>query len=176
MPVKTSAMIDAGPASPDSAAGRVKIPEPTMLPMTSAVAIHRPIDRFRRGFAFRPLEVIVGVPTAMSPPFSDSFGVGIDETELVLDRQRTRLDPRSRCVNLERPVLVEDLDPVGVGVVRKTERLLQALVQTERLAVVLDGLHLVAPDRQHRPEGFDRQLALGEVGDVELDHVFTELL
>src|SRR5262245_54715537 len=103
MPVKTSAMIDAGPASPDSAAGKLKIPEPAMLPMTSAVAIHRPIDRFRRGFASRPLVVIVGVPTAMSPPFSDCFGVGIHEAERMLDRQPTRLDSCSRRVDLERP-------------------------------------------------------------------------
>ena len=50
-PVKTSDRIEIGPASPASTAGSVKMPEPTMLPTTSAVAIHRPIDRFRRGLA-----------------------------------------------------------------------------------------------------------------------------
>jgi hypothetical protein len=50
-PVKTSETIDAGPASPARTAGSVKMPEPTMLPTTSAVAIQRPIDRFSRGLA-----------------------------------------------------------------------------------------------------------------------------
>ena len=40
--------IEAGPASPARTAGSVKMPEPTMLPTTSAVAIQRPIDRAGR--------------------------------------------------------------------------------------------------------------------------------
>src|SRR5689334_12672102 len=42
-------MIDTGPAADASEAGSRKIPEPTMLPTTSATAIHRPISRFSRG-------------------------------------------------------------------------------------------------------------------------------
>ena len=56
------------PLSPDNAAGRVKIPDPTMLPMTSAVAIHRPIERLRRGFAVGALGA-VSVMFDMTPPF-----------------------------------------------------------------------------------------------------------
>ena len=79
-------------------------------------------------------------------------------------------------MDLERAVLVEDLDLVGVGVVGKAERLLEALVQPKRLAVVFRDLQLVAAHRQPRTESLDRELALREVGDVELDHVLAAAL
>ena len=49
IPVKTNARIETGPAVPAMAAGRRKTPEPTMLPMTRAVAIQMPNDRFSPG-------------------------------------------------------------------------------------------------------------------------------
>jgi hypothetical protein len=70
MPVNASARMDAGPASPESAAGRVKMPEPTMFPITSAVAIQRPIDRFRRGFLISASRRLSdGVMVAISSSF-----------------------------------------------------------------------------------------------------------
>ena len=57
MPVKTHARIDTGPAVPAIAAGKRKIPEPTMLPITRAVAIQRPMERFRPGLSTSPLAV-----------------------------------------------------------------------------------------------------------------------
>src|SRR4029453_18507557 len=94
--------IDAGPASPDSAAGRVKIPEPTMLPMTSAVAIQRPIDLFSRGLS-------VGVD--MTPPFSDARGVRVQR-----ERPPDRHLARRRCTAGEpRSVQLQRLRPVRSG-------------------------------------------------------------
>ena len=88
MPVKTSAMIEAGPASPERTAGSVKIPEPTMLPTTSAVAIQRPIERLRRGFALGALGT-VSVSDDMIPPSSDAGGVRV-HPKPVLDRHLPR--------------------------------------------------------------------------------------
>ena len=67
-------MIDAGPASPARAAGRVKIPEPTMLPTTSAVAIQRPIERFSLGWRTCPFGPDMRGPNLMVVPFCDSAG------------------------------------------------------------------------------------------------------
>src|SRR5215217_1664814 len=50
-PVKIQARIETGPAVPASVAGSRNTPEPTMLPTTSAVAIHRPIERLSLGRA-----------------------------------------------------------------------------------------------------------------------------
>ena len=44
-PVNAQPIIDTGPASAASEAGSRKMPEPIMLPTTSAVAIQRPIER-----------------------------------------------------------------------------------------------------------------------------------
>ena len=44
-PVKAQPIIETGPASAASEAGSRKMPEPIMLPTTSAVAIQRPIER-----------------------------------------------------------------------------------------------------------------------------------
>src|SRR5262245_26416042 len=48
-PVNSQPSMETGPAAPARVAGSRKTPEPTMLPTTSAVAIHRPIDRFSFG-------------------------------------------------------------------------------------------------------------------------------
>src|SRR5689334_19299999 len=48
-PVNTHPSIETGPAVPASVAGSRKTPEPTMLPTTRAVAIHRPIVRLSFG-------------------------------------------------------------------------------------------------------------------------------
>ena len=55
MPVKIQAKIETGPAASASDARSRNTPEPTMLPITRAVATHRPIDRLRsRGGAVAP--------------------------------------------------------------------------------------------------------------------------
>ena len=46
-PVKTQPMIETGPATSASDAGSRNTPEPTMLPITRAVAMVSPIVRFR---------------------------------------------------------------------------------------------------------------------------------
>ena len=47
MPVKTHPMIDTGPATEASDAGRRNTPDPTMFPTTRAVAMVSPIVRLR---------------------------------------------------------------------------------------------------------------------------------
>jgi hypothetical protein len=49
IPVNSQATTETGPAVPAMAAGSRKIPDPIMFPTTSAVAIQRPIERFRPG-------------------------------------------------------------------------------------------------------------------------------
>src|SRR5512132_2753758 len=58
---------------------------------------------------------------------SAGLRVGIDQEGVLRNRHRARLEPRSGRVDLERSVLVEDLDVVGVGIVGKAERLFEAL-------------------------------------------------
>ena len=47
--MKAHASIETGPAVAASDEGSRKIPEPTMLPTTSAVAIHSPMERLSFG-------------------------------------------------------------------------------------------------------------------------------
>jgi hypothetical protein len=47
--VKTHARIEIGPAALARAAGSKKTPEPTMFPITSAVAVRVPIERLSAG-------------------------------------------------------------------------------------------------------------------------------
>jgi hypothetical protein len=52
-PVNSQPRIEMGPAAEASVAGSRKMPEPIMLPTTSAVAIQRPIERFSFGAGAR---------------------------------------------------------------------------------------------------------------------------
>jgi hypothetical protein len=52
-PVKTHPISEIGPAAPARVAGSMKMPEPIMLPTTSAVAIQRPSVRLSFGGAVR---------------------------------------------------------------------------------------------------------------------------
>lgn len=51
MPVKIQPKIETGPAASGSDDGSRNTPDPTMLPMTRAVAIHKPMLRLSFGFA-----------------------------------------------------------------------------------------------------------------------------
>ena len=78
-----------------------------MLPTTSAVAIQRPIERLRRGFALGALGT-VSVSDDMIPPSSDAGGVRV-HPKPVLDRHLSRgltCTIGARCVQLQRPVRV----------------------------------------------------------------------
>ena len=175
MPVKTSARIEAGPASPASTAGSVKMPEPTMLPTTSAVAIQRPIERFSRGLPTSSCPFVVGVATAISPPFS-RLCVGVaDVGRPVLDRHATRLErPAARGSRARRACR----RPSAGRRRRRREPNDSSRRSCRRNAAAsssgpahLVSVHGHAGRRRPRP-----QLALQEVGDVELDHVLVAVV
>ena len=84
-PVKIHARIDTGPAVPASEAGSRNTPEPIMLPTTSAVHIHSPIDRFSFGRAGgSPPGETVGVgAVAMSSSSEIGRNVSVSDTSIV---------------------------------------------------------------------------------------------
>ena len=115
-----------------------------MLPTTRAVAIQRPIERF----SLRGAGGVGAVDHDSSSQHAS--GVRVDQ------RRPPALDPEACAARgasaptrmLEDAVLVEDVDLVEVGVVRKPERLLEPLLDAERLAFVVGRLQLVAADRE----------------------------
>src|SRR5262245_11651824 len=92
-PVKTHARIETGPAVLASDAGSRNTPDPIMLPTTSAVAIHRPIERLNFG---RAVSLWGGAARIVTVAMTPSFQV----------RGWVRLLPR--------PMLV----PCGTAVIR----------------------------------------------------------